>query len=74
MAVSSSFGSSWDGIPDEHSPYAFGILQYISKPMSVIEMFDEAHKFAMAYALNHDFYQKPGLTKDPFFPLDLRLY
>lgn len=74
MAVSSSFGSSWDGIPDEHSPYAFGILQYISKPMSVIEMFDEAHKFAMAYALNHDFYQKPGLNKDPFFPLDLRLY
>lgn len=74
MAVSSSFGSSWDGIPDEHSPYAFGILQYISKPMNVIEMFDEAHKFAMAYALNHDFYQKPGLTKDPFFPLDLRLY
>lgn len=71
---SSSLGSSWDGIPNEHSPFAFGILQYISKPLSVIEIFDEANRFAMAYALNHDFYQKPDLNKDPYFTFDLRLY
>lgn len=74
MAFSSSLGSSWDGIPDEHSPFAFGLLQYISKPMNVVEMFQEANKFAMAYAMNHNFYQQPILVIPPFFPIEFHLY
>ena len=74
MAFSSSLGSSWDGIPGEHSPFAFGLLQYISKPMNVIEMFQEANKFAMAYAINHNFYQQPVLVIPPFFPIEFYIY
>lgn len=71
---SSSLGSSWDGIPNEHSPFAFGLLQYISQPMSVIQIFQEANKFCMAYAINHSFYQHPDILMPPFFPMDFYLW
>lgn len=74
MVFSSTLGASSDGIPGEHSPFAFGLIQYISKPMSVIQIFDETNKFTMAYAINHKYYQQPQMVKEPFFSMDLFLF
>ena len=74
MAFSSSLGAvAYDGIPTEHSPFAFGLLQYISKPISVVQMFQETNKFAMSYAIDHSFYQQPILIISPYFPIDFKL-
>lgn len=74
MAFSSSLGAvAYDGIPTEHSPFAFGLLQYIGKPISVIQMFQETNKFAMSYAIDHSFYQQPILIISPYFPIDFKL-
>lgn len=74
MAFSSSLGAiASDGIPNEHSPFAFGLLQYIGKPMSVVQMFQETNKFVMAYAREHSYYQQPVLIVSPYFPIEFRL-
>lgn len=74
MAFSSSLGAmAYDGIPHEHSPFAFGLLQYISKPMSIVQVFLETNKFAMSYAIDHAFYQQPVLVISPYFPMDYKL-
>ena len=74
MVFSSNLDSSWDGIPGEHSPFAFGLLEYISKPMKVIDMFSKANEFAIAYALNHHRYQIPVIQSVGTFNTDLYLY
>lgn len=74
MAFSSSLGAvAYDGIPTEHSPFAFGLLQYLAKPISVVRMFQETNKFAMSYAIDHSFYQQPILIISPYFPIDFKL-
>lgn len=74
MAFSSSLGAkAYDGIPDEHSPFAFGLLQYITQPLNIVKVFQETNKFAMSYALDHEFYQQPMLVISPYFPMDFRL-
>ena len=74
MVFSSNLDSSWDGIPGEHSPFAFGLLEYISKPMKVIDMFNKANEFAIAYASNHHRYQIPVIQSVGTFNTDLYLY
>lgn len=76
MAFSSTLGqTSWDGIPDEHSPYAYGLLEYIDQPMEIVQMFREAHKFATVYAYkNSDRVQLPTLQVSSLFPMDFYLY
>lgn len=74
MAFSSSLGAmAYDGIPKEHSPFTFGLLQYITKPMNIVQIFQETNRFAMTYALDHAFYQQPILVISPYFPIDFRL-
>ena len=73
MAFSSSLGAmAYDGIPKEHSPFAFGLLQYITKPMNIVQIFQETNRFAMSYAMDHAFYQQPILVISPYFPIDFR--
>ena len=74
--VSTSLGHySWDGVPGGHSPFAFGLLEYIDKEMSIVEILEEANKFASIYAakvLNK--YQLPLLIHAPFYAKDFCLY
>lgn len=74
--LSTSLGhSSWDGFPGGHSPFAFGLLEYIDKEMTLIEILEEANKFAYIYASKIlGEYQMPKLTHAPFYPKDLCLY
>lgn len=75
MAFSSCLGAvAHDGIPSEHSPFAFGLLQYLTQPISVVQMFQETNKFAMTYATDHSFYQQPMLIISPYFPIDFKLF
>lgn len=74
MAFSSSLGAmAYDGIPQQHSPFTFGLLQYLTKPMNIVQIFLETNRFAMTYALDHAFYQQPILMISPYFPIDFRL-
>lgn len=74
LVFSSNMETASDGIPGEHSPFAFGLLQYISKPMKVVDIFSKANEFTMAYALNNSFYQQPNFQILPFFDRDLCFY
>lgn len=74
MVFSSTLGASSDGIPGEHSPFAFGLIQYIAKPMNVVQIFQETNKFTMAYAINHEYYQQPQMVISPYFSMDLLLF
>lgn len=76
MAFSSTLGqTSSDGIPDDHSPYAYGLLEYIDQPMEIVQMFREAHRFASVYAYKtSDKIQLPVLHVSALFPMDFRLF
>lgn len=75
MAFSSTLGqTSWDGIPEGHSPYAYGLLEYIDQPMEIVQMFREVHKFASIYAYKtSDRVQLPTLLVPALFPMDFYL-
>lgn len=74
--ISTSLGNyASDGIPGEHSPFAFGILEYIDKEMTILEILEEANKLACAYAykvLNR--VQTPELYHAVWYPKEFCLY
>lgn len=76
LDVSTSLGHyACDGVPGCHSPFAFGLLEYIDKEMSVVEILEEANKFASIYAAKVlDKYQLPVLTYAPFYNKEFCLY
>ena len=74
--ISTSLGNyAFDGIPGEHSPFAYGLLEYIDKEMTILEILEEANKLACAYAYKVlDRVQTPELYKAVFYPKDFCLY
>lgn len=74
--ISTSLGNyASDGIPGEHSPFAFGLLEYLDKKMPMLDIIEEANKLACAYAykiLGQE--QIPTLLKAPFYPKDFSLF
>lgn len=74
--ISTSLGNyASDGIPGEHSPFAFGLLEYLDKKMPMLDIIEEANKLACAYAykiLGQE--QIPTLLKAPFYPKDFTLF
>lgn len=75
MAFSTMLGqSSWDGIPGSHSPYAYGLLEYIDKKMDVVELLREVNRFACAYTYQVlKNVQMPVLLIPALFPSDFYL-
>lgn len=74
--ISTSLGNyAFDGIPGEHSPFAYGLLKYIDKEITILEILEEANQFTCAYAYTVlDRVQKPELYKAVYYPKDFCLY
>lgn len=76
MAFSTTMGQySFDGKePNSHSPFAIGLLEYIDKPMEVVQMFREVNRLTTAIAEREiGIMQMPTLLISPLFPSNLYL-
>ena len=76
MAFSTTMGQySFDGKePNSHSPFAIGLLEYIDKPMEVVQMFREVNRLTTAVAEREiGIMQMPTLLISPLFPSNLYL-
>lgn len=74
--VSTSLGNyAFDGIAGEHSPFALGLLEYIDKEMTILEILEEANKLTCRIAYRVlDRIQTPELYKAIYYPKDFCLY
>ena len=74
--ISTSLGNfAFDGIPGGHSPFAYGILEYIDKEMTILEILEEANKLTCAIAYKYlNIVQTPELYHAVYYPKDFSLF
>lgn len=76
ISISTSLGNyAFDGIPGGHSPFAYGLLEYIDEEMTILEILEEANKLTCAIAYKYlNMVQTPELYHAVYYPKDFSLF